>query len=90
MRDLVKGRGFVVPSHYGLVEVLRAKSYARWYHQGLWGYVRDDTHSLCWETGALTPLSTISLKVALDLVSVLYAYLLPGMSLDKGEWKGQF
>ena len=43
---------------------------------GSWGYVRDDTHSVGWETGAITPLSTMSLRGALNLFSVLYGYLL--------------
>ena len=32
---------------------------------GLWGYVRDDTHSVDWETEAITPCSTMSSKVHL-------------------------
>ena len=30
---------------------------------GLWGYVKDDAHSVGWETGMITPFSTISLRV---------------------------
>ena len=56
------GRGFIMLSHYGIVKVLRVEAYV----QGtirLIGVVRDDTHLVGWETGAITPLLTMSLRV---------------------------
>ena len=40
---------------------------------GLWGYVRDDTHLVGWETGAITPLVTMLLMVyAQSVLSTLW------------------
>ena len=49
-------------SHYGLIKALWSRHI--WsIPSGLWGYVSEDTHSVGWETGALTPFSTMSSKV---------------------------
>ena len=48
MRDFTEHRGFIMLSHNGLIKVL----WVRHMHSvpsGLWGYVRDDTHSVGWE-----------------------------------------
>ena len=48
--------------HYGLVKVLRVEAYVQGTIRFM-GYVRDDTNLVVWETGAMTPLSTMSLRV---------------------------
>ena len=66
MRDLIKGRAFLILSHYGHVKVPMVELWLRHMHKvpsGSLGYVRDDTHSIGWETGATAPLLTISLRV---------------------------
>ena len=50
-------------SYYGLVKVLRVKAYTCREPSGLWGLVRNDTHSFGWETGVMTPLLTMSSRV---------------------------
>ena len=47
--------------HYGLVKVLRVEVYVQGTIRFM-GYVRDDTNLVVWETGAMTPLSTMSLR----------------------------
>ena len=46
---------------------------------GLWQYVWDDTCLVEWETGAITPFVYHVIECALDLLMVLYGYLLLGM-----------
>ena len=46
---------------------------------GLQGYIREDTHSVGWETGVITPLSTISLRLHSISSQYIYGYLPPSM-----------
>ena len=51
---------------------------------GLQGYVKEDTHLVGWETGAIMPFFDHIIEDVLNLFPVLYWNLLPGM-LDGGD-----
>ena len=51
---------------------------------GLWGYVRDDTHLAGWETGTITPLLTMSLRMCLIHSQFSMGTFLFGV-LDRGN-----
>ena len=62
IRELIKNRGFIMFSHNGLLRSFGLRHMPS-VPLGLWGYVRHDTHSVGWETEAIAPLVTMSVRV---------------------------
>ena len=83
MRDIIKGRGFVMLSHYGLVKVLRVEAYVE--HTMRLAGVCKGKYPFGWlgDRGNHTLVKHI-IEGALDLFQILCRYLPPGV-LDRGD-----
>ena len=87
MGNLIEGRGLVMLSQKALLRSFGSRHIQR-EPSGFWEYVRDDTHLVGQETGAITPWATMSSRMyslsALGTVMVL-SFRCSGLE----EWKGQ-